>query len=149
MASPNLVDRKMIVEQDLSALPVNLARDDPRPSLDRPSFWIRRAPDPNRALLTPRRLAEADARIRRREPQRVDPLGLPDRLPGETIRAWIEAEPLPPDGPRYHANGRRVTRPDCSRLRSRMGLSALKGARPVRFGLITGEADVRGAPTTA
>ncbi len=128
---------------------LDVARDDLNPALDRPAFWIRRAPDHDRRLLAARGIREANARIMAVESQRVDVLGFPEHLPAQMIRAWIEAEPLPPSGPRYHANGRRVTRSDYARLRARMNLSALRGARSVRFGLVTRETDVRGAPTGA
>ncbi len=138
-----------VVRRETQSRPLNLARENPNPALDRPAFWIRRSPDPDRRLLTTAELQAVNTRILAGEPQRVDILALPDRLPAETIRGWIEAEPFPPEGDRYHASGRRVTRSDYARLRARMNLSTLRRGRPVRFGLITGEADVRGAPTGA
>ena len=131
------------------SLPLSLARDDLNPALDSPAFWVRQTPDPDRRLLTARRLRQVNAQIRAREPQRVDVLGLPDVLPASTIREWIEAEPFPPEDQRYRSNGRRATPLDYARLRARMNLTALRGPRLVRFGVVTAEADVRGAPTGA
>ena len=138
-----------VLRRETQSFPLSLARDDLRPSLDSPTFWIRRAPDPDRRLLTARRLQQVNAQIHAREPERVEVLGLPDRLPASTIRQWIETEPFPAEGERYHANGRRVTPLDYARLRARMNLTALRGLRLVRFGLVTAETDVRGAPTRA
>jgi len=138
-----------VLRREPESIPLSLTRDDLTPALDDPSFWTRRAPEPDHRLLAALRLAKVNAQILRREPQRVDVLGLADRLPAEMIRQWIAAEPFPPEGPRYHVSRRRVTRSDYARLRAGMNFGALKGARSVRFGLVTAEADVRGAPTAA
>src|SRR3990170_5001122 len=131
------------------SVPVELARADSNPALDGPDFWICRLAAPDRPPPTPRRLAALNAQILKTEPQRVDVLGLPDHLPAQQVRAWIEAEPLPPSDPRYDGNGGRVRASAYARLRARTGLAAPRGSRPGRFGLATAETDVRGAPTAS
>jgi hypothetical protein len=112
-----------------------------------PDFWVRRAADPDRVILTPAAIAEQNARALREDRAITDIEALPATLTREQVHAWVAGLSRAPTRTLYDVRGDTVPAAHVAALVDAVRLDAIPASQPARFGLITARADLRTFPT--
>lgn len=119
---------------------------------DSPARWLRGLPSPDAVVLTASEIGALNALILTRTDQMAqmsDIASMPDVVPGDKLREWLSYDPLPDLASvrRYNARGKVVGQAFLDEAALNINIGAVAASNPVRFGVMTERADIRGLPT--
>ncbi len=112
-----------------------------------PDFWVARAADADRVILTSEAIARQNAVALREDRALTDLEGLPATLTGEQVRGWIAALSRAPTRTLYDVRGDTVPAAHIAGLVDALGIDAVPASQPTRWGLTVARADLRTFPT--
>jgi len=119
----------------------------PPSAVETPGHWISRAGDPDEPVLSPEEVRGFNLATIGAMDQMADLRSFPDTLPGEKVFEWIWMDLLADPGKRYDSKGLALSEDFFIDLVRNMDLYGIGEEVKVRFGVVTGRADMRGLPT--
>ncbi|WP_349656179.1 SH3 domain-containing protein [Xanthomonas sp. 10-10] len=111
-------------------------------------YWIQRSGNARLPRLNAAQIAAFNARLLRDDASMHDLSQLPEVMPGDAVRARIEALSAPPTRALYGADGHVIDPVRLSELRRTLALDALPATVAVQFALVVQRAALRTFPTT-
>lgn len=110
-------------------------------------FWVRRAADADRVILSPEAIALQNTRALREDRALTDLDALPASLTAEHVRGWVAGLSSAPTRTLFDVRGDTVPAARIAELVAAVQLDAIAATQATRFGLITARADLRTFPT--
>jgi hypothetical protein len=158
--SPGAVPRRLVVAVLLACLPLAAVAqglsggppwDTAIPGLRAqhldPEYWVRKARQPDRVVLTPAAIATQNLAMESIEPSLHDIEALPPTLEREQVQAWIEAISVRPTRALYDETGNEGSARALDRLVAALDLNRIPQTQVTRYAMVVRRADLRTFPT--
>jgi hypothetical protein len=110
-------------------------------------YWVRKAPNAERVVLSEAAIAAQNERLRTIDPSFNDLTKLPSELPGQEIRERIRKLSSRPTAALFDEEGQPVSSAQLDELEANVALDAIPDTQPVRYGMVVRRANVRSFPT--
>lgn len=110
-------------------------------------YWVARLRAPDALVMAPADIAAQNARVLGTDPTMYRLDALPDELPREQVRGWIEGMSRRPQSARYDGSGTLVAADALDAMVANLDLDALAATQPTRFGLVVHRASLRTFPS--
>jgi cell wall-associated NlpC family hydrolase len=111
-------------------------------------FWISRAPQPDRVILSSSSIAERNERLQHVDATMHDLRALPSTLSRQQVSEWIQDLSARPARPLFDIDGNVLPADRIDALIEALALSTVPEQQPTRYGLIVRRADLRTFPTS-